>query len=245
MIKSLSIVFPIFNEESRLRSSFNHILSFIKQKKKFKIEIIFVDDGSIDRSYFLLTKFVNSYKKSYSKNTVGFKIVKSKKNLGKGSALKLGIKKAKYNWILTADIDMSVSLFEICTWDKKKFINKDGCVYIASRSHKKSIVERDIFRKILGDVGSFLISLILNIDIKDTQCGYKLYKTKYAKFAFSKLVNYGFDHDIEIVLILKSKNIEIKELPVKWQHKNNSKVNIFLDPIKMFIGIFVMRFRYF
>jgi len=58
-------------------------------------------------------------------------------------------------------------------------------------------------------------------------------------------VNYGFDHDIEIVLILKSKNIEIKELPVKWQHKNNSKVNIFLDPIKMFIGIFVMRFRYF
>jgi len=44
MIKSLSIVFPVFNEELRLKSGFNHILSFLRKKKKFKIEIIFVDD---------------------------------------------------------------------------------------------------------------------------------------------------------------------------------------------------------
>jgi glycosyltransferase involved in cell wall biosynthesis len=46
MIKSLSIIFPVFNEESRLKSSFRHIASFLKMKKKLKIEIIFVDDGS-------------------------------------------------------------------------------------------------------------------------------------------------------------------------------------------------------
>ena len=43
MIKSLSIIFPVFNEESRLKSSFRHIVSFLKKKKKLKIEIIFVD----------------------------------------------------------------------------------------------------------------------------------------------------------------------------------------------------------
>jgi glycosyltransferase involved in cell wall biosynthesis len=43
MIKSLSIIFPVFNEESRLKSSFRHITSFLEKKKKLKIEIIFVD----------------------------------------------------------------------------------------------------------------------------------------------------------------------------------------------------------
>ena len=59
MIKSLSIIFPVFNEESRLKSSFNHILSFLKKKKTFKIEIIFVDDGSNDNTYNLIKQFIN------------------------------------------------------------------------------------------------------------------------------------------------------------------------------------------
>ena len=241
MIKSLSIIFPVFNEELRLKSSFNHIKSFLKKKKKLKIEIIFVDDGSKDNSYNLIVKFVNNFK---LKNKVKCKIVKSETNLGKGAALKLGVEKAAYDWILTTDIDMSVSLFQISAWVRKKLIEKKHSVYFATRSHKKSIVERNFIRKVLGDIGSFLISVILNINIKDTQCGYKLYKRQHAKFAFSKLKNCGWDHDVELILLLKSKNIAIKELPVKWIHKENSKVNIFLDPIKMFIGILIIRFRY-
>ena len=91
----------------------------------------------------------------------------------------------------------------------------------------------------------FIISTLLNIKIKDTQCGYKLYKKNVAKMAFSKLANHGFDHDLEIVLILYSKKISINELPVKWIHKSNSRLNILLDPIKMFIGIIKIRFRFF
>jgi len=242
MIKSLSIIFPVFNEELRLKSSFGHLISFLRKEKKMKFEVIFVDDGSLDNSYNLISKFIKNYKTS---NKIKFKIIKSKKNLGKGSALKLGVEKATLDWILTADIDMSVTLFQIKNWIKKNLINNKSFVYFGTRSHKNSIVERNFLRKILGDVGSFLVSTILNIKIKDTQCGYKLYKKKYAKFVFSKLKNLGFDHDIELIMLLKSKNIRIEELPVKWKHKNNSKVNIFLDPFKMFIGILVFRFRYF
>ena len=241
MIKSLSIIFPVFNEELRLNSSFNHIKSFLKKEKKLKIEIIFVDDGSKDNSYNLIKKFIKNLK---TKNKVKLKSIKSKNNLGKGAALKLGVKNAKNDWILTTDIDMSVSLFQISGWIKKKLIDKKHSVYFGTRSHKKSIVQRNFIRKILGDIGSVLISIILNINIKDTQCGYKLYKKKLAKFVFSKLKNYGWDHDIELILLLKSKKVKIKELPVRWIHKDNSKVNVLLDPIKMFIGIFIIRFRY-
>ena len=107
-----------------------------------------------------------------------YPVVKSKKNLGKGGALKLAVKEAKYDWILTTDIDMSVSLFQLSDWLKKKLINLNDAVYFASRTHEKSIVKKNFFRNILGNIMRFIISTILNIKIRDTQCGFKLYKKK-------------------------------------------------------------------
>ena len=242
MIKSLSIIVPFYNEELRLKESFNHILNFIKKKPAFKIEIIFVDDGSNDNSYELINRFIKNSRKN---NKIKFKIIKSKKNLGKGSALKLGIKKAKYDWILTTDIDMSVSLFQFTNWINQKLINEKFFVYFGSRKHEKSIVKKKKIRNILGSIMRFLILTILNIKIKDTQCGYKLYKKRIGKLIFSKLKTFDFNHDLVIILLLKAKNIKIKELPVKWIHKNNSSLNIFWDPIKMFLGIFLLKFRNF
>ena len=204
MIKSLSIIFPVFNEELRLKSSFNHILIFLKKKQYFKIEIIFVDDGSSDKSFFLIENFINIFKKHKTPNKVKIKVIKSKKNLGKGYALKLGVLNAKHDWILTSDTDMSVSLFQITNWLKKKFINKKYNVYFGSRTHEKSVVKRNFFRKILGAIMRYLISIILKIKMKDTQCGYKLYKKQIAKLVFFKLKNYGFIHDLEIVLFLNN-----------------------------------------
>jgi len=245
MIKSLSIIFPVFNEKLRLKSSFDHISYFLKKRKKFKIQIIFVDDGSSDNSYNLINKFIKNYKTSKTNKEVRFQIIKSKKNLGKGSALKLGVSKAMYDWILTTDIDMSVSLFQICNWIEKKFINKKYFVYFGSRKNKLSVVESSFIRQILGGVMSFFTFVILNIKIKDTQCGYKLYKKSLAKPIFRELKDCGFNHDLEIILLLKKKHTAIKELPVKWKHKNNSRLNIFFDPMKMLIGIFLMKLRYF
>ena len=245
MIKSLSIIFPVFNEGMRLKSSFKHILNFLKKKKNFRIEIIFVDDGSEDNSYKLIKDFISNFKNLKKIDNIKINSIKTKKNLGKGSALKLGVKKAKSDWILTSDIDMSVSLFQVYNWMEKKLINKKYFVYFGSRKNEKSIVESKFFRKILGGIMSFLTLIILNIKIKDTQCGYKLYKKSLAKPAFRRLKDYGFNHDLEIILLLRKKHIAIRELPVKWKHKNNSRLNIFFDPMKMLIGIFLMKLRYF
>ena len=65
MINELSIVFPLFNEEKRLRETFLGIAKFKKKVRKKKIEIIFVDDGSTDNSDLLINKFIS---KESSKN---------------------------------------------------------------------------------------------------------------------------------------------------------------------------------
>ena len=57
MINSLSIVLPLFNEEERLPYLFNRIKKF-SRNTKYDLEFIFVDDGSVDRSLFLVKKFM-------------------------------------------------------------------------------------------------------------------------------------------------------------------------------------------
>ena len=79
--------------------------------------------------------------------------------------------------------------------------------------------------------------------MKDTQCGFKLYKKDVAKIIFNQLKVSGFEHDLEIVMIAKKENFKITELPITWTHKEFSKLNIFIDPIKMFFGVIILKFQ--
>jgi dolichyl-phosphate beta-glucosyltransferase len=240
MINSLSIILPFYNEEKRLGQTFREIIKFSKKNKiKFK-EFIFVDDGSFDNSHKIVKNFIGKNKLRYSK----FRLIKLKKNLGKGAAIKNGVKVSKGKWILTSDIDFSVSLFEIEKWQKKNYLQQNKQVYFGSRSHGKSKVKSKFYRKIIGNFLRFLISIILRINISDTQCGFKLYKKSTAKQLFSRIKFLGYEHDIEIVILLKKNKIHITELPVTWFHVPQSKVNIIFDSCKIFIKIFFMKLKY-
>ena len=52
-----------------------------------------------------------------------------------------------------------------------------------------------------------------------------------------------YAHDIEAILILNSIGIKIKELPVKWKHRSDSKINIIIDSLKMLLDLFILRLR--
>ena len=158
--------------------------------------------------------------------------------MGKGHALKLGVEIAKNDWVLTTDIDLSVPLIQIEEWFNKYNISKNSeKVFIGSRNIDESRVVKKIYRFILGMIFSNLIKFLFKIKIKDTQCGFKLYKREIAKDAFKNLETLGFAHDIELIQTLNSKNIIVKELPVNWTHVPESKLNIFIDPWKMIIDI--------
>ena len=234
-MRDLSIVFPAFNEERRLKTTFKELIKF-KKKFKSKLEIIFVDDGSSDLTH----KLINTFKKKSSKNCKIISI-RIKKNMGKGYALKLGIEKSSKTWILTTDVDLSVPLTQIIKLNNKKFLRNKNILF-GSRNLKNSKVNTRIHRYALGKIFNFLIKLILDISIKDTQCGFKLYEKKIAKILFKELKDYSFTHDLEIVILAKKKGINIHEFPVTWNHKKGSKLNIFLDPFRMFFKILLLRY---
>lgn len=234
MIKSLSIIIPFFNEQKRIGGSLIKIKQFIKNNYKINYEIIFVDDGSTDNSGKKILDFKKNTKFLRSK----IKLLNLKKNTGKGAALKLGVLKAKKEWVLTTDIDLSVSLKQIIIWQKKGYIKKNNKdTYFGSRGLKDSVVKTRFYRKFLGLFFKIFYNFFLSIDLKDTQCGFKLYKKNIAKKIFTKMKSSKFEHDLELVLLAKKINSSVIELPVEWKHKAGSKLHIFFDPIKMFFGI--------
>ncbi len=225
IINSISIIFPFYNETRRINNCFKDIIKFKKKNNNIKLEFIFVDDGSTDDTSKKIKSFINN-------NKINSKIIKLNKNYGKGYALKTGVLKSNNSWILTSDVDISVSLNQINKWLVKKNI-KSNYIYFGSRNLQNSIVSTKFHRKFIGYFFNKILKFLLKIDINDSQCGFKLYPRKYAKKLFSNLKDKKFAHDIEILLLAKKYKIKVIELPVKWVHKNDGKINLLKDSTNM------------
>jgi len=237
MIKSISIVFPIFNEEKRIFISLIKIKKFILKSRLNYLQIIFVDDGSTDRTKKIIKDFIKKYQKKAK-----IIYIKNFYNRGKGYSLKKGVKLSNGEWILTTDIDLSVDLGHFFKWNelikKKKYE-----IFFGSRNLPNSNVKKKIARFILGNIFKFLVYILFHFKLNDTQCGYKLYKKKIAKKIFYKLKTYRYSHDIEIILLAIKMKITIKEMPVKWIHKSHSKMNL-VNIIRMLFDLILIRIKY-
>ena len=241
MINSLSIIFPVFNEQLRINDSLNKVKKFIKNSKLKYIEIIFIDDGSIDKTFSIIKNFISEFKKN---KKIRLLILKNYKNLGKGHSLRKGILHSQAEWILTSDIDLSVNINQYQKWFLNRTLQKNCFIYFGSRNHPNSKVQKKLSRYLLGQVFRFLIYFLFKVKFQDTQCGYKLYKSTVAKKIFSILKDARFAHDVEIILLANLSKVLIKEMPVKWVHKNHSKVNIFKDIFIMLWDLIIIKKRF-
>ena len=236
---SISVVIPLFNEANRLDNTFNELTFFLNSQENKKIEIIFIDDGSIDNSLRKLKLFKKSINSSNHKIIINSYIT----NKGKGYACKTGVLIANNDLILICDADMATKPNQLIEWIDKKFIDNEDVCYLGSRNHKASIIKSKINRKLIGRCLNILLYIFFKNRISDTQCGFKLFNKKYAKKIFGKLETNRFAYDIEIIQLLKINSIKIKELPIKWEHKEGSKISIFKDSLKMIIDIIKIKYK--
>jgi dolichyl-phosphate beta-glucosyltransferase len=217
----LSIVIPAYNEELRIE---NTILKINNKLKNILYEIIVVDDGSFDNTKQILNKM--------SKENANFKYISYDKNQGKGFALKTGFKEAQGDFVLMIDADLSSpieTIFEL----EKELENYD--VIIGSRLLKsnKTIIHGPISRKILRKLTFLLRKILFDIEITDTQCGFKIFKNKIAKEISEKLTINRFGADLEKIIIASKLTNKIIEVPVSWEFEpNSSKIKIIKDSFR-------------
>ncbi len=230
----LQIVIPAFNEEKRIEETIKNILNYKKLDLK---KIIIVDDGSKDNT----AKILRNLKERY----VFLDFFQNEKNEGKGFALKKGIlnSSSEVPYLLITDADLSAPIEEI-----ERFLPfiKDYAILIGSRGLDRSFIKKHqpFYREFMGIVFNLMVQILFFPKIYDTQCGFKLFKTRVAKEIFKELKLKGFSYDVEVLILAKIKGYKFKEVPVFWYHKGESKVKITKAPFLMLLEIIYLYFQY-
>ena len=216
MVK-VSIVIPAYNEEGRIKATLERCLKYLKSKK-YSWELIVVDDGSKDKT----AEIVKSFKK--------IKLISYKPNGGKGYAVKKGVLESKGDYVLFSDADLSAPIEEL---DKLMEFIDEYDIVIGSRGVRESEANMVASRKLIGRAFNFTIKILTGLYFKDTQCGFKLFKRKAAQELFKKQTIMGWVFDVEILFLAKKKGYRIKEVGVKWEHKEHDKVSPASDGFKI------------
>lgn len=228
----LSVVIPVFNEQERLPKNLDKIIGFLK-KKKYSSEIILVDDGSTDDTPLVIKGYQKKHK---------FKTVRHLKNLGKGAAVKTGMLESTGKLILMTDCDLSTPIEEL---DLLLKYTKDYDIVIGSRrlKEKKLGAMPKRYRTFLGDIYYELLRLILLKEVKDTNCGFKLFSRKSVEVIFPKQTINRWGYDAEVLFIAHQKGFKIKEVPVIWNHFQGSKVKVVEAALKTLTELFTIKIQ--
>lgn len=218
-----SIIIPAYNEENRIKETLSKIDDYLKLNR-LNAEIIVVNDGSTDKT--------SQTVKAFQETIKNLKLSEYSKNEGKGFAVKSGIEKSSGEFILFADADNSTPIEELDNlYDC--LLKTNSQIAIGSRYMPSSKVKiaQPKYRILLGRMGNLLIRLFLIDNIKDTQCGFKLFTHEAAKkiFSFQKVKRFGFD--MEALVIANNLDYKIIEIPVSWYNSKESRIRPIKDAL--------------
>lgn len=226
----ISIIIPLFNEEESLNPLINEIRKAFKAINK-PYEIIFVDDGSTDKSLQVI--------KDIAKTDTRIKFISFRKNYGKSAALQVGFKAATGDAVITMDADLQDDPHEIPNLLKKLDEGYDLC-----SGWKKERFDPFI-KKYSSRFFNFVTKVMSGIKIHDFNCGLKAYR----KEVVQNLNVYGELHRYMPVLA-KWQGFSITEIPVKHHPRRYGKTKFgisrffkgFVDLITViFVGRYIKR----
>ncbi|MGD1044796.1 MAG: glycosyltransferase family 2 protein [Bacteroidota bacterium] len=172
-IPHISIIVPLLNEEESLRELFS-LISETMRRVKMSYEIIFVDDGSTDKSFEVLTAL-------HTENPKIIKAIRFRRNFGKSAALSAGFKKAQGEFIITMDADLQDDPNEI-----PSLIETLGDSYDLVSGWKKKRHDSIIFT-LPSQIANTITSKMTGLRIHDLNCGLKVYR----KIVVKELKLYG------------------------------------------------------
>lgn len=229
----LSIIIPAYNEEIRLGPTLDDIKLYM-DGRGMDYEVIVVDDGSTDGTAGLA--------KTSELGRIGrLTVVSNEKNMGKGFSVKRGVEKARGEYVLFSDADLSTPISEM---EKLLAGLKGGAdVAIGSRSSTDShiVVRQPIFRQTMGKVFNLLVRFILGERISDTQCGFKAFRSHAAKSLFSEMSVAGFAFDAEILFLARKRGLKVVEAGVVWKNSPISKVSPISSSFSMLRDVLKVR----
>jgi glycosyltransferase involved in cell wall biosynthesis len=234
MLPPFSVTIPCYNEAARIGGTVRETLDYLSAESP-DAELIVVNDGSTDSTAAIVREVLAGAK-------IQTRLLENSPNRGKGSAVKSGLLAATKPIGLFFDADLSTPLSEI-----PKLIEPiaKGEVDIAfgSRALDRKLigVHQPWRREQAGRVFNFIVRLATGMPFWDTQCGFKAFRLDVFRPILEKAHTIGFAFDVELLLMAYRAGLRLREVPVRWNHSEGSKVRVFQDSLAMLREVIALR----
>jgi dolichyl-phosphate beta-glucosyltransferase len=217
----ISIIIPALNEDAKIARDVQAASDFISENG-FTGEIIVVDDGSSDR-----TSAVASAVKVQGKVIV--KILRNEQKMGKGYAVRRGILESCGDYVMFADAGHVVPFGNALKG--LGMIKYEGYgIANGSRKTEGTVITRksSLRRRINSIIFNTVTRIVLGLPawMKDTQCGFKVYKGDVARRIYASAKCNGFAFDLEIIVLAIRMGIKIGEFPVEWSCDPDTRLSV-------------------
>lgn len=222
----ISVVTPCFNEEKNIRENLKRVDRYLAARFG-RYELIAVNDGSRDGTKEKLAKV---------RQEIDLKVINSGENRGKGSAVRDGMLASDKGSeiVMFLDSDLGIPIEEL-----EKFVPEIGNGYdivIASRFVPgfKAVRPVQFHRRIMEKIFRLIrMAIINNRQMRDTQCGFKVFRREAAMKIFPRLTVKRWAFDAEVMFLANKYGFKVKELPIHLENPPSRSLRLLCDPANM------------
>ena len=221
-----SIIIPAYNEAARLGSTLERVLGYVSAQR-WDAEVIVVNDGSRDQTADLV--------RDYAQRHPCLQLLENPGNRGKGYSVRNGMLHANGELLLFSDADLSSPIEEA---QKLLAPLESGAadMTIGSRWLQPELQtqRQSLLRQFYGRLFNLLLRVLLGLNFKDTQCGFKAFTRQAARkiFPLQQIERWGFDP--ELLYLARKAGLKVVEIPVSWAHTGGTRISPLRDGLRMF-----------
>jgi glycosyltransferase involved in cell wall biosynthesis len=235
MLPAVSVVVPCFNEAERIGETLRVALNYLANAAPGS-ELIVVNDGSTDetgeRIRAVLTEPTN----------VETQVLENFPNRGKGAAVRTGLLAATRPIGLFMDADLSTPIDEMPKLVEPIAAGEEDLTF-GSRALNRDLIghHQPWRREQAGRVFNLLVRLATGLPYWDTQCGFKAFRLAACRPILERARVIGFGFDVELLYLAEKAQLRLREIPVRWNHCEGSKIRVVRDSLHMLREIFSLR----
>src|SRR5579864_7424720 len=229
-----SIIIPAYNEGARLGTTLDRVLAYVRAQG-WDAEVIVVNDGSRDGTADLV--------RGYAQSQPCLRLLENPGNRGKGYSVRNGMLNANGEVLLFSDADLSSPIEEA----PKLFaaLQAGADVAIGSRWLRPELQtqRQSLLRQFYGRLFNLALRILLGLNFKDTQCGFKAFTREAAKtiFPLQRIERWGFDP--ELLYLARKSGLKVAEIPVAWAHVEGTRISPLRDGMRMFGEVLKIRWN--
>jgi glycosyltransferase involved in cell wall biosynthesis len=236
MLPPFSVVIPAFNEGARIHDTLRRTLDYLSAAAPGS-ELIVVNDGSTDETGAVA-------RQALAGSPIETRLLENFPNRGKGAAVRRGLLAARQPVGLFFDADLSTPLEEI-----PKLIEpiQSGEVDVAFGSRaldRRLIGNRQPWRREQGGrLFNLIVRLATGLPFWDTQCGFKAFRLDACRPILTNAHLEGFAFDVELLYLAQRAGLRLREIAVRWDHQEGSKIRFVHDSLGMLREVASLRAR--